>query len=241
MEIDKTIIKWFNETGILIHDKIRDFGSIDGLCETVLHSTKDYCCTVLLLVQSGNIMPAKALLRCLCELSVKLNWCLVVPDNIRYKKSQTIVKQKIRRWEKDTLCRNIEALGKFRDAVDGSVRQEIGEAIEKLKQEPLFTDSTVKRLPKFMHIIGQLPDMFKNEVYPLLYLSFNNAVHLDVTSLVDDYMSKSGKQSGPDSTILAKYCVAHAFHVNSTIRKNYKIDISDIKQEYHDIMNNYFV
>jgi hypothetical protein len=81
--------------------------------------------------------------------------------------------------------------------------------------------------------------MFKNEVYPLLYLQFNNAVHLDVTSLVDDYMSKSGTRPENDSTTLTEYCVAHAFHVNSSIRMNYKIAVSAIKQEYHDVMDNY--
>ncbi len=181
-------------------------------------------------------MPAKALLRCLCELSVKLNWCLSVPDNIYDDKDDQIVKDKIRRWEKDTLCNNIEALEKFRNVADEATNQKINQEIEKLKREPLFDNERIKRLPKFRDIADQLPNIFKNEVYPLLYLQFNNAIHLDVTSLVDTYKTKNKKEPKADLRILFEYCVTHALHINAVIRMNYGIDISAVKQEFHNII-----
>jgi len=238
MEIDETINKWFRETDTMIRNKIKDFGSIDGLCMAVLHSAKDYCCAVLFLLRNGHEMPAKALLRCLCELFVKLNWCLAVSDDIDDKNADIVVERKIRRWEKDTLCRNVEALEKFRDATDKADRQVIEKAISKLRDKPLFSDPTVKRLPNFTtNMIGQLPGIFKNGVYPILYLQFNNAVHLDVTSLVDAYIAKNVKEYGNDSKVFFEYCAAHALYINSTIRMNYGIDVSAIKQEYHNVIN----
>jgi len=181
-------------------------------------------------------MPAKALLRCLCELSVKLNWCLSVPDNISNGKDDQIVKDKIRRWEKDTLCNNIEALEKFRNAVDEATNQKIKQEIEKLKLEPLFNNEKIKRLPRFRDITDQLPDIFRNEVYPLLYLQFNNAIHLDVTSLVDTYKVKNQKEPKADLRILFEYCVTHALHINTVIRMNYGIDVSAVRQEFNNII-----
>lgn len=236
MSIDEIMMKWFDETDTLIRNKIDNFSSIDGLCQTVLHSARDYCCAVSFLLQGEHVMPAQALLRCLCELSMKLFWCLRVPDGTNDKDAETVVKQKICRWEKDTLCRNVKILEEFQDAADRSVGQEIGKAMEDLKRVPLFSDKTVKQLPPFKDLVGQLPSLFRSEVYPLLYLRFNSAVHPDVTSLVDNYIAKNSGQSGFDPTTLIPYCLAHAFHINGAIRRNYKINISDIKQEYQAVM-----
>ncbi len=83
MNIDEKITKWFNETDALMRSKIdiNKFSPIDGLCVAVLHSARDYCSAVLLLLQNKHPTPAKALLRCLFELSMKLTWCLTLPAN----------------------------------------------------------------------------------------------------------------------------------------------------------------
>jgi len=235
MSIDKIMMKWFDETDNLINAEINNFESIDGLCIAVLHNAKDYCCAISTLLQCGHIMPAKALLRCICELSMKLFWCLNVPDDTNDQDANALVERKIHQWEKDTLCRNVKTLEEFRDAADGSDKQEIAEGIDNLKSKPLFSDESVKKLPPFKNLIDFLPTPVKKEVYPLLYLQFNNAVHLDVTSLFNGYKEKKGEQARYNPDIL-KYCLAHALHINGAIRKNYKIDVSDIKQEYHAVM-----
>ncbi len=240
MQIETILNNWFEETRSLIRDKIVDFNSIDGLCESCLLSAREYCCAVLHLLRDEYEMPAKALLRCLCELSMKLFWCLRVPDGTDDKGADAIVKRRIRCWEKDTLCGNVEILEAFRDAANGAVRAEIEKALKNLRGEPLFSDMSVKQLPPFKNLVAQLPDICKDEVYPLLYLQFNNAVHLDVTSLVENYMPKVAGQSGHDSSKnLEHYCVINAFHINGVIRRNYGIDIGDIKQEFYSIRDSY--
>ena len=65
-------------------------------------------------------MPAMALLRCLYELSMKLFWCLRVPDKTDSKEADKIVEQKIRRWEKDTLCSVVKYLKELKNTAEVS-------------------------------------------------------------------------------------------------------------------------
>jgi len=77
-KVEETINKWFVETNRLMQSNVNvdNFGPIDGLCVCVLQSANDYCNASLLLLNKKHERPAKALLRVLCELSVKLIWCL---------------------------------------------------------------------------------------------------------------------------------------------------------------------
>ena len=234
MEIDKAINKWFDETDSQMHQKINDFTSVDGLCASVLRAAKDYCNVIFLLLREERKLPAKALLRVLCELMVKLSWCLTVPDK-QNENEEEIVKDKIRRWEKYTLCNNVQILEKFNQIASGDDKRKIQDSIDKLKNEPLFSNKTIKEMPKFVGLIKQLPDLFKSEVYTLLYLQFNNAIHLDVTSLIDFYLNQNNIREQHVSRIAN--CIAHAFHINSLIRLNYKCETQEIKTEYHKIMN----
>jgi len=236
-KITKTINKWFEETDAQMHQKIKDFTSIDGLCACVLRAAMDYCNAIFLLLRKERELPAKALLRVLCELMVKLSWCLTVPDKQNENEQET-VKEKIRRWEKYTLCNNIRILEKFKEVTSGDDKKKIQDSIDNLKIEQLFSDKRIKEMLKFLDLVKQLPDLFKNEVYPLLYLQFNNAVHLDVTSLVDSVLKqgKNGMQYDSDVKDLAKYNVAHAFHITCLIRKNYGWRTDEIEKEYREIM-----
>lgn len=240
MEINETINKWFDETNKLIQNEIEDFNSIDGLCQAALKSSNDFCCAIILLLRSGHIMPAKALLRCLCELLIKLCWCLSVPDNISEAEDNHIAEIKIKRWEKDTLYNNIKILEKFSEVVGEKTSKKFKKEIAKLKKEPLFSDRKIKKLPTLKDIAGQLPEIFKNEVYPRFYIKFNNAIHLDVTSLVDTYETNNKQISKSVLNDLIEDCITLALQTNAVIRMNYKIEISSIKHEFHNIIKDLY-
>ena len=234
--IEETINTWFDGTDVQIRGKINSSSSTDGLCNTLLHSARDYCFAILLLLQKGHSMPAMALLRCLYELTIKLFWCLNVPDKTDNKEADKIVEQKIRRWEKDTLCSIVKCLKELKSAADEPNSDNIEQEINRLESESLFSDSTVKCLPPFANLVGELPDLFRNKLHPRLYLQFNNAVHLDVKSLVDNYKSKHGGKSVPDSNVLIKCCVTYTLYINCAVRMHYDVDVNGIKQEYHTVM-----
>ncbi len=241
MEINETINRWFQETEDKLSTRIdkNKFRPLDGLCVAVHKAARDYCNAIFHLVEKNHLLPAEALLRCLCELFVKLSWCLGVTDGPFTEEESEVVEQKIKQWEKDTLCRNIKNLKKFKEAAaavsDKNLEEEIDSGIRKLKQEPLLGNNEVKRMPKFFDVIKEMPKIFETEVYPLLYLQFNNAVHMDVTSLVGFYTGED-KNNKDD---LIRYCVGHAFHINSVICMNYDIDINSLEDEYRRIENSF--
>jgi len=236
MAIEETINAWFDGTDVQISDKINSSSPTDSLCGAVLHSARDYCFAILLLLQKGHSMPAMALLRCLYELSMKLFWCLSVPGKTDNKEVDKIVEQKIRRWEKDTLCSVMKYLKELKNTADKPNVDYIEQEINRLKKELLSSDPTVKCLPPFANLVGELPDLIRKELHPRLYLKFNNAVHLDVKSLVENYKSKSSGRSVSDLNALIKCCVILVLYINWAVRKNYDVDVNGIKQEYHAVM-----
>ena len=238
MNTKEKLSKWFKETDSLLRDEISDLGPVDGLCESVLHSTHDYCEAILSLLADGHVMPGKALLRCLWEVYVKLSWCLHIPDDVDLDFSEDkLVARKIRRWEKDTLYRNVKILEGFRGTMPVGDKSWLEENIDKLKQEPLFSDHAVKNLPPLTELIHQLPEEYGKEGHPFLYLQFNSAVHLDVQSLVDNYPGLMGKVKASDLDALRTYCVINAFWVNATIRLNYGQDITRLKNDYDEVVS----
>jgi len=233
MEIEETINKWFEETNCLMQNRINNANSIDGLCECVLQGSKNYCNAILLLLDKGHEMPAKALLRVLYELFAKVAWCLRVPDDVTDDEN-ILVKEKIRRWEKHTLLNNIKILEKFERA---GHNKNIGRLMSTLKSEDLYLKANIKCMPDLFEITKQLPEPFTKKAYPFLYLQFNNSVHLDTTSLVKSFSQKSNKTAQDTLAELYEYCTNHAFYINSIIRLQYDDNTVQITKEYKEIVN----
>ena len=242
MEIEKIINKWFQETRSQIELCTETCSSLDALCVCVLKGAQNYCTAISLLLSEGHKMPVKALLRCLCELCVKLAWCLAVPD-IPKKEADVIVSKKIRRWEKTTLLKNIKRLKDFKSVLSKDQFPRVENCIDRLEKEPLFSDTKVKEMPQIVQMCEQLSDDVKNRLYPQLYVDFHNAVHLDAKSLVDIYTqgtNNTPSHFGSKYTIedLARLCMFFAVNINGFIRLNYGLDVTQIKKEYREIVKN---
>jgi hypothetical protein len=82
-----------------------------------------------------------------------------------------------------------------------------------------------------VQIFEALPEPFRNEMYPVLYVRFNDAVHIDLKSMVSIYRNRQ-----EESDELERYCAAYAFNINSLVRLSYDLSIDEIKGEYRKIM-----
>ena len=78
MKIDETINKWFEQTFEKFQKEVRPQTENDLVLTGVLFASRKYVRAVLSLLSQKHALPAKALLRCLCELYVKIFWCLNV-------------------------------------------------------------------------------------------------------------------------------------------------------------------
>ncbi len=176
----------------------------NALCSTVLEGAECYCNAIFLLLNNNYVFPARALMRCLCELTVKLMWCLRCPDDTNEEQDRKTVGEKIRRWEKSTLAQNIKVLEEWKQ-VDPK-NDKINDDIKSLKEKKDKMD--VKQMPCYAQLLKELPDDFRSKISLKLYKDFNKAVHLDANSLAEIYLH-NGKTNVNNSDIseLEKSCL----------------------------------
>ena len=101
-EFSKIINKWHEDTQKLIKSKIDtdilEAGLIDKLCVCVLKASNQYCEAIIQLLYNGHEYPAKALMRCLGELNMKLIWCVATrPEEENISEA---IEKRINRWRK---------------------------------------------------------------------------------------------------------------------------------------------
>ena len=135
-EEDAKLLSMFAKTRVLIKDeKNRE----NAICLAVLEGAECYCDAILLLLNKNYVFPAKALMRCLCELAVKLMWCLQCPDDTDEVQDRKTVDEKAQRWEKSTLAQNIKVLKEWKqvDPKNNKIDDLIKE-LEKKKDNIIF-------------------------------------------------------------------------------------------------------
>lgn len=233
MEIDTTINKWFEETAAQIETHVKTDSVIDMSCVSILKTTKNYCNATLLLLSKGHKMPAKALLRVLCELTVKFLWCMFIPDENK-QDPDNVIYEKFRRWAKHSLLETSKTLRGFRNAGTEDFKNEVEGMIGKLEKNAGSIE--LSAMPPLGQMWGQLPEPWKGKIKPMFYLRFNNAVHLDMKSLRDLIVREEDKlfcvdDSEENVQDLAECCIAFAFDVNFLIRRHYDWSVDQMDKD----------
>jgi len=173
---EEELLSMFAKTRALIG---RTENQENAMCITVLDGAECYCNAILILLNRNYVFPAKALMRCLCELTVKLMWCLQCPVDTDEEQDRKTVDEKIRRWEKSTLAQNIKVLEEWKQVDPGN--DKIDDQIKELEKKK--DKMNVDEIPNYPQLLEKLPDDFRRVISLKLYKDFNKAVHLDANSL----------------------------------------------------------
>ncbi len=174
----------------------------NAMCIIVLDGAECYCNAILILLNKNHVFPAMALLRCLCELTVKLMWCLQCPDDTDKEQNSKTVDEKIRRWEKSTCAQNIKVLEELKSVHPRN--NKIDAQLKKLREEK--GNLGVKEMPEYVQLLKYLPEDFGKKVSPELYKNFNKAVHLDTNSLGEIYLHNNKANINNSDIIRLKDC-----------------------------------
>jgi len=234
MEIDKTINQWYEDTLKGIESKIgpdlSNADEIDKLCLCVAKTSYQYCSAILQLLNEGYEFPARALMRCIGELSAKFTWSLVCCNN--KKNTPEATKKRVQRWRKTACSKGIELLEGSTSVKCPEDNDVHGKILNDLKQQR--EELKVKNMPDLTEIFNQLEKNYDiyNKIRIAFYSVFNNAVHIDPASMSEIYLSQ---QQGQDST--RSYCIAIAYHINFLIRSKYELNIQRIQDEFVQVMN----
>lgn len=237
MEIEETINKWFDDTAAQMEKYFKTESQIDMLCAGALKVGENYCNAVLLLLKDSHKMPAKALLRILCELTAKLTWCLWVPKE--KEEADDIIYDKFQRWQKATLVENKKMLESLRKAMPDDQKLQLGNNIKNLEEQA--GEIEFDPMPNVTELFQKLPKDWDIVIYPMCYKQFNNAVHLDLQSIGELIEKKGNKIRLLDDfkdnvEELTKYCLDWAFHINYYIRKHYDWSFEQMEKEYSALL-----
>lgn len=231
MEIDETINKWFEEMAFKINAEIKTDTSVDNLFSSIIPLAHNYCNAVLLLASNERRLPAMALLRVLAELALRVIWCLYEDNPLK-----ETVDVRIERWLKESYKQRKRNLKKRLLVADTKEKKNIENEIK-------YLESEIEKIPyKFAgdlyNSLADLPPDYKNKIYPLLYGTFNQAIHPDLLVLRklgkinNNVRTYSGDFNDISIDALKIYCMTAAFNILSVVRVHYKWDYEDMKSEY---------
>lgn len=230
--------KWIDDTIALFQSNVKTNLLIDHLCVTSLTVSSTYCQAIMTLLAREYRMPAKALLRVLFELSVKLLWCSFIPDG-ETRSHDVVIEEKCKRWAKTTAAQNVKILEEFVELLGPD---KIGDLPTRIEYFKGIRDSQGSEgMPKhFVEVIKEPPELWAKEVYPRCYLQFNNAVHLDVSSL-GERVSKNGdkyvvvQDSEESIANLAQYCAVFEHIILHIVRQHYGWDRNELYADFHQV------
>jgi len=237
MEVEKTTSRWFDETAAKMEKYFKTNSQIDMLCAGTLKVATNYCNAVFLLLKNGHKMPAKALLRVLCELTAKLVWCLLISNEDK-QNADDIIYEKFQRWQKSTYVENKKLLESLREAVPGKQKSELDNKIESLRKNA--EQINLSPMPKLTKVFEELHGDWKTKIRPACYMQFNNAIHPDLKAMSDLIKIEGNKiicldDSEDSINDLSGFCLDWAYHVNYFIRRHYNWDTKKIDDEYKQL------
>jgi hypothetical protein len=241
-EYSDTADKWFNET-------ISNAGTrpvLDEFLVAILVVAKKYSEACFTLLENNHILPAKAILRILAELFVKLAWCIDIENKNSKDAERT---DKLKRWAYYTEKEKLKGLERCLMATaDKSEIEFIQQGIQK-KQDYLkrFPQSIVENeFPSTFDLftkekIGGFDSSTGHYFYLKNYFLYNNAVHLDMCSIGNLVKRQNGIKfivldASDDKAKLVKNCLYQAMLIIVLVRKYYKQKIEKVINEYDNIV-----
>ena len=217
------LLRWVNDTISLFEKEIKTDSALNHLCITSLTVSLTYCMATKTLLRDGFRMPSKALLRVLFELGAKLVWCVVMPEGEKDPKAD-IISGRIERWAKSSLHQDVTFLEAIINCLPHENRAEAENRLSQSKKQMEILKC--KEMPKLRQILRQLTDVWNKQLYTQCYLQFNNAVHLDISSL-----GRQEKEGTDRTTVLCddndnveqlmQYCMSLEHIILWIIRHNY--------------------
>ena len=241
-KITKTINKWFEETFTKIQQNVKPPKQLDLLCVAAFLCARKYSRAILLLIDKGHNLPVQALLRVLCELYVKLYWCLNVSDKI-YKNGEDEIYRRFRRWDFSRVIQHKKLLKNLQDM--GNTNPDVAAALSELESSSQEYESQgLDPMPEPPYkLFTELSGDWENLIYPKVYRRFSSAIHSDMRLIREfvKYDKKSGRilcfeDASYKIEELLKCCISMACDINLLIRNYYDFDSGKIQNEYVSIV-----
>lgn len=245
MEIDKTINKWFEQTFEKFQKEVHPSTENDPLIVGVLFAARKYTRAVLSLLSQKHALPAKALLRVLCELFVKVFWCLNVRGDAKDVKQS--IHGNFQRWDYSRLIKDKKLLVNLEKSATGDFKSKVRCSLIKADSDVAeYKKRGVKRMPDTasLFVVLSRDESAMSLIYPKIYQNYSRAVHLDrntFSRLVRYEGDRIACYDDWDDDINDLYanCLCMACDINMLIRKYYGWPADELRQECLNLTSKY--
>jgi len=227
--MDETINKWFDETFEKFQKEVRPSTENDLFLAGVLFASRKYVRAVLSLLAQKHALPAKASLRILCELYVKIFWCLNVKGDTE--EIKFAVHENFQSWDYSRLIEDKKLLMDMEKYATGDFKRDVQLSLEKAVRDLKdYKTRGIKRMESVASLCAELsrdPDKeAMKKIYPEIYRNYSRAVHIDrntFSRLVRGEGDRIMCYDDLDDDINALYanCLCMACDINMLIRKYY--------------------
>lgn len=230
--------KWFQETVSRLNNDVKPDTPENNLLFSVLPVAYNYCKGVFLLTDADHKLPAMALLRVLAELALRVMWCLY-EDNPKKEASAT----RIMRWWKTICQEEVRHLKKILPSAGSTEAERIEQMMARLQDE--IGKNPHSAVGPFYNSLGELPPEIKDDLYPLLYSPFNQAIHPNLKLFADLVREKGNQRTflpdleKPSSDAIKIHAMTSAYHLLCIVHFNYGWDCELMKNEYLKIRNDF--
>ncbi len=240
--VESTINKWFDDTVRATEGLFKKDNVVDGVAQAALLAARDYCQAILLLLKTNHLMPARALLRTMAELAVKLLWCTVT----RPGEGNAEERKRIGRWIYDEQSKMLKVLKRLQEGLrDTDAPVWLAERIKTVEDqvEDCRKNGANECLPKFWELCKELDDLGETGnlwgawFRFLLYEPYHSAIHLDPKSL-SSYIGGSPQTEGVAVDKACETCLRLAYNLNRQIRMGYDVGWQEMDSEFNRLLNN---
>ena len=238
MEIDKTINKWCEQIkqnitgGKTYYQQVES--NVDRFCGEVIASIDNYVQRALLLLNKGKILPAKALLRIISDVSIKCIWCL---DGLKI--SEEKFNERFDKWRRCSLSEYRRLLDKELHVLKEEYGDEVSEQKEILKDRIATIESAGINKKERFNITEIVQEVWKNQPnlnMVALYQGHHEAVHPDIVLFErtleesDNRIIYRGDIKEPPERIKG-FCLIILGYLFETIYSVYKWDFSEFEND----------
>ena len=245
MEIDEKVNHWFCQTFENIQKEVHPSTENDLLIVGVLFTARKYTRSILLLLSQKHVLPAKALLRILCELYVKAFWCLNAQDNGKNVKKK--IHENFQRWDYSRLIQDKKLLTNLEKYAEGDFKDKVENVLNKADDDVAdYKGRPIKCIPSTADIFRELSvkDNIWDIIYQKIYQNYSRAVHLDRNTFNRLVQCKNDRimcfdDWDDDINELYANCLCIACDTNILIRKYYDWPTEDLHQECLNLTSKY--
>jgi len=98
-------------------------------------------------------------------------------------------------------------------------------------------------MPKTIEIFNRLPRNWRTGIYPRGFLQFNNAIHIDLSSLAGR-ITKNGQEirvdfdSTESVAQLSGYCLSFMYQIILLVRYHFGWETNEMEKEFHQNSHN---